>query len=73
MGWEKEQPSLSLVCFNVTPPLLIVHSIVAFVFRNSGSCDCFGVLNCSNYSPPPLKKYIKKKQMCSVFYSLDLV
>ena len=53
---------------NVTPPLLIVPSIVAFFFRSSGSCDCFGVLNCSYSIVSP-----ENPKPVFVVYSPDLV
>ena len=47
---------------NVTPPLLIVPSVMAMVFRNSGSCDCFGVLDCGkNAGENPGKRDRPKK------------
>ena len=51
---------------NDTPPLLIVPCVVANDFCNSGSCDCFGVLDCGNLFP-------KKQKHSLCVYSPDLV
>ena len=53
---------------NVTPPLLIVPCIIANYFRNSGSCDCFGLINCGIF---PRKN--QKIHQSLLFYSPDLV
>ena len=37
---------VSSIQLMLEPPIGKVPSIAACVFRNSGSCDCFGVLNC---------------------------